>query len=109
MAINLASYSLPPEIDDAVCGEVDSWKKDNTIARIWQKDAGVWTGDDESKWLGWLTIVEKELGDPQKYRDLVADIEQAGFKDVLLMGMGGSSLCPEVLAITFGKQDFHIL
>lgn len=109
MAINLASYSLPAEVDDAVRSEVDSWKKDNTIARIWQKDAGVWTGDDESKWLGWLTIVEEELGDLQKYRDLAADIEQAGFTDVLLMGMGGSSLCPEVLAITFGKQNFHIL
>jgi transaldolase/glucose-6-phosphate isomerase len=109
MAINLASYSMPPEIDDAVRGEVDTWKKDDTIARIWRKDAGVWTGDDESKWLGWLTIVEEELGDLQKYRDLAADIEQAGFKDVLLMGMGGSSLCPEVLAITFGKQNFHIL
>jgi transaldolase / glucose-6-phosphate isomerase len=109
MAINLASYSLPPEIDNAVRGEVDSRKRDNTIARLWRKDAGVWTGDDESKWLGWLTIVEEELGDLEKYRELATDIEQAGFKDVLLMGMGGSSLCPEVLAITFGKQNFHIL
>lgn len=109
MTINLASYSLPSEIDDPVRSEIDTWRKDNAIARIWQKDAGVWTGDDESRWLAWLTIVEEELGDMQKYRDLAADIEQAGFNDVLLMGMGGSSLCPEVLAITFGKQNFHIL
>ncbi|MEQ1921760.1 MAG: transaldolase, partial [Pyrinomonadaceae bacterium] len=37
------------------------------------------------------------------------DLATAGFRDVLLMGMGGSSLCPEVLAMTFGKVNFHIL
>ena len=42
-------------------------------------------------------------------REFRSDIENAGFADVLLMGMGGSSLCPEVLAMTFGKCDFHIL
>ncbi len=109
MTINLASYSLPSEIDNAVRSEIITWKQNDTIARIWQKDAGVWTGDDESKWLGWLDIVGEELGDQQEYRDLAADIEEAGFTDVLLMGMGGSSLCPEVLAITFGKANFHIL
>ena len=109
MATNLVTYSLPPEIEDAVRSEARGWANDDRVTRIWAKGADVWTGDDESKWLGWLTIVEEELGDLQKYRDLAADIEQAGFKDVLLMGMGGSSLCPEVLAITFGKQNFHIL
>lgn len=79
------------------------------IAKIWAKDAGVWTNEDESKWLGWLERVGEELSDLQKYRELAADIEKSGFTDVLLMGMGGSSLCPEVLAITFGKNNFHIL
>src|SRR6185369_3619711 len=63
----------------------------------------------ESKWLGWLDIVVQELGELEKFRDLVNDIESSGFTDILLMGMGGSSLCPEVLAITFGKTNFHIL
>ena len=64
---------------------------------------------DEAKWLGWLDIVDEELADLQKYRDLESDLAAAGFTDVLLMGMGGSSLCPEVLAMTFGKTNFHIL
>lgn len=109
MALNLVSYSLPPELQDAVSSAIESFNAEDNIARIWAKDASVWTNDDESKWLGWLNIVEEELSDLQKYRDLAIDIEEAGFTDVLLMGMGGSSLCPEVLAITFGRSNFHIL
>jgi transaldolase/glucose-6-phosphate isomerase len=107
MSINSVSYSLPVQIEDAVQAEIEAWKSEDKIARIWAKDASVWTGDDEAKWLGWLTIVGEEMADTQKYRDLHDDI--SGFSDVLLMGMGGSSLCPEVLAITFGAQKFHIL
>ena len=109
MAINSIAYSLPSAIEDAVRTEMQSWDANKKIDRIWSKDATVWTEGDESKWLGWLTIVGEELQDLEKYRELAADIEGSGFTDVLLMGMGGSSLCPEVLAITFGKRNFHIL
>ncbi len=109
MSLNSVLYTLPPLIEEAVNAEIDSWKLDDQVARIWARDAEVWTGDDESKWLGWLDIVAQESGDLKKYRDLAVDIEQAGFTDILLMGMGGSSLCPEVLALTFGKTNFHIL
>lgn len=107
--VNSISYSLPPDIEEALKSEIAAWKADDKIARIWAKDASVWTGDDEAKWLGWLDIVGEELADLQKYRELKADISDAGFKDILLMGMGGSSLCPEVLAKTFGVENFHIL
>lgn len=109
MSINPVTYSLPSKMEDAIRAQVEQWKAKNKINRIWEKDASVWTGDDEAKWLGWLTIAEEELADTQKYRDLYDDISRAGFTDVLLMGMGGSSLCPEVLAITFGIKNFHIL
>ena len=109
MSINQATYSLPPKIDEAVRTRIAEWNSEEKIRRIWEKDASVWTGTDEAKWLDWLTIAEEEIGDTQKYKDLHDDIEQAGFEHILLMGMGGSSLCPEVLAITFGKQQFHIL
>jgi transaldolase / glucose-6-phosphate isomerase len=107
MTTNTVSYSLPSDIDDSVRDTVEAWRTGATISRLWSKDASVWTNDDEAKWLGWLDIVEHELGDLAKYRELANDIE--GFTDVLLMGMGGSSLCPEVLAMTFGKANFHIL
>ena len=85
------------------------WRDENKITRLWQKDASVWTATDEAKWLGWLDSVQSELEKVQEYRDFAEDVKSAGFTDVLLMGMGGSSLCPEVLAITFGKQNFHVL
>ena len=109
MSLNKISYSLPAELEDQVRAEAETWIKENTIARIWSKDATVWTSDDEAKWLGWLGIVDTEISRTTPYRRLSADIEGSAFKNVLLMGMGGSSLCPEVLAVTFGKQTFHIL
>jgi transaldolase/glucose-6-phosphate isomerase len=109
MTENGFAYSLPELIEQAVDAERKIWLSENRTARIWQKDASVWTGNDESKWLGWLSVAEEELADLGKYRELRAEIEQAEFTDILLMGMGGSSLGPEVLALTFGKTSFHIL
>jgi glucose-6-phosphate isomerase len=60
--------------------------------------------DGEEKWLGWLDIVERQAQDLANLAELGADVETGGFKTVLLLGMGGSSLCPEVLAETFGQQ-----
>lgn len=107
--LNSINYSLPAELEGAFKGEVDRWIDDETIERIWIKDATVWTGDDEAKWLGWLDIVDLELRNLDGYRDYNTDITSAGFTDVVLLGMGGSSLCPEVLAMTYGKTNFHIL
>jgi len=107
--LNSITFSLNESLEAAVREAADKWQKDSMVSRIWAKDATVWTNADEAKWLGWLDVVDEELDDLQKYRDLQTDIEVGGFKDVLLMGMGGSSLCPEVLFVTFDKQQFRIL
>lgn len=103
------TYSLPELLEIALTAKLTALASDKTVERIWNKDPSVWTGANEANWLGWLTVADEELAALQKYRDLRADIVQSGFSSTLLMGMGGSSLCPEVLAITFGKNDFHIL
>ncbi|HMO80795.1 MAG TPA: bifunctional transaldolase/phosoglucose isomerase [Pyrinomonadaceae bacterium] len=103
------TFSLPDALNSALSDELAAWQADGTVNRIWQKDADVWTGSGEDRWLGWLDIVDRELGDLKKYEELKEDVRDAGFQDILLMGMGGSSLCPEVLAHTFGKTNFHIL
>ncbi len=80
------------------------WQANNKVARFWQKDPTLWTSDGEEKWLGWIDIVERQQKDAAAFTALAADVKSAGFKTVLLLGMGGSSLCPEVLAVTFGQQ-----
>ena len=112
-ALNSLQYSLPEDLQRAVTANLADWEKDNKIARLWQKDTALWANEDEAKWLGWLDITERQLADKQKFADFQREVKAAGFTDILLMGMGGSSLCPEVLAFTFGRQDgfpkFHIL
>ena len=103
------AYTLPEKLKQSFKSEIQKTIEDGRISRIWEKDASVWTGENESKWLGWLDIVGEELLKVQQYRDLRQDIEVSGFSDILLMGMGGSSLCPEVLAMTFGVDNFYIL
>jgi transaldolase/glucose-6-phosphate isomerase len=108
-SLNAIAYSLPAGIAEAVNKVADVWTRTNLIDRVWARDAAVWTGEDEGKWLGWLDIIDDELNDLKKYRALADDIRRSRFNQVLLMGMGGSSLCPEVLANTFGKVQFQIL
>jgi transaldolase / glucose-6-phosphate isomerase len=105
--LNSLTYSLPEDLLKAVEESLEDWKKTDKISRIWSKDASVWTNTDEAKWLGWLDSVDVELNDLQKYRDFADNVKS--FESIVLLGMGGSSLCPEVLAITFGVANFYIL
>ena len=92
---------------------IADWKSGNKMQRLWQRDASLWTGSDEANWLGWLDITEEQIAHPIELRNLAKEVWSAGFKDILLLGMGGSSLCPEVLRMTFGKiagyPDLHVL
>ncbi len=98
------SYSLPGDIENAVKEAQKKWDQSGNTGRLWNKDASLWTDTDEAKWLGWLDIVGQELGGVSRFKALQAEIREDGFRHVLLLGMGGSSLCPEVFSKTFGKQ-----
>lgn len=97
----------------AVDGAVADWLAGGKDRRLWARDASLWTGTDEAKWLAWLDVVEAQQKDVAALKEFQADIKREGFTDVLLLGMGGSSLGPEVLAETFGKQagypTLHVL
>jgi transaldolase / glucose-6-phosphate isomerase len=105
--------SLPESLAAAVKANIVDWQSGHKMQRLWQRDASLWTGDDEDKWLGWLDITEYQIAHPVELRNLAKEVWSAGFKDVLLLGMGGSSLCPEVLRKTFGKSggypNLHVL
>jgi transaldolase / glucose-6-phosphate isomerase len=105
--------SLPESLAAAVKANVTDWQSGRKMQRLWRRDATLWTGDDEDKWLGWLDITEYQIAHPAELIGLAKEAWSAGFKDMLLLGMGGSSLCPEVLRMTFGRvagyPDLHIL
>jgi glucose-6-phosphate isomerase len=103
-------FVLPQELRGTVDTAAADWTGNNKVDRFWQKDPSLWTRDGEEKWMGWLDIVERQQADIATLAELGADVETGGFKNILLLGMGGSSLCPEVLAETFGQQsDFPTL
>ena len=113
MSLNRQTCKLPGPVASAVTASLEDWKKNNKVARLWQKDASLWSGADESNWLGWLTITEEQLARIDVLKQIANDIKKARFKHALLLGMGGSSLCPEVLRMTFGKvkgyPELHVL
>lgn len=93
---------------DAVQNTLKALDKNFVNGRIWSKDATVWkdhapTIQKIEQRLGWLDTLKTI--DLQRLKTLQADIQQAEFSHVVLMGMGGSSLAPEVLYQTFGKRD----
>ena len=100
--------SLPSSLQHTVASTAAAWQLGNRLDRLWAKDRGLWTSasgsDDEAIWLGWLDIVERQQADLAAFAALREDIHATGFTHALLLGMGGSSLCPEVLSLTYGQQ-----
>jgi glucose-6-phosphate isomerase len=98
-------FVLSQELRGAVDAAAADWTGNNKVDRFWKKDPSLWTNDGEEKWMGWIDIVERQQADLGTLAELAADVQTGGFNRILLLGMGGSSLCPEVLAETFGQQD----
>jgi len=105
--LNGLEFRIDSELGSEVARLLQSLRNANVVSRIWAKDSTVWTGADEYSWLGWLDVIDRELPRFDRYRR-VAEIAR-GFDDVVLIGMGGSSLAADVLAHAFGKTRFHIL
>jgi len=89
------------------------WQSGGKMQRLWQRDPALWTGADEASWLGWLDIVDEQIAQQEQLQKLAKEVQVRGFEHVLLLGMGGSSLCPEVLRMTFGRishfPTLHVL
>jgi len=111
--VSRQTYQLPADTASVVRGHVNDWRAEGRVRRLWDRDASLWTDSDEANWLGWLTIADDQLAHRHKLAEIAEDVHKAGFSHVLLLGMGGSSLCPEVLKMTFGKisgfPELHVL
>jgi transaldolase / glucose-6-phosphate isomerase len=101
-ALNSQAIALGEAAQKEVDRLADEWRAGGHVRRLWRRDAGLWTGRDESRWLGWLDVVDGELQQVEDLQNFAEDVRGAGFRDILLLGMGGSSLGPEVIARSLG-------
>jgi len=110
--VSQQNASLPADLDAGVKKNLNDWRASGKVRRLWQGDATLWTNEDEANWLGWLGITDEQLANVDKLRLFADEVKAAGFTDILLLGMGGSSLCPEVLSLTYpqtpGYPRLHI-
>jgi transaldolase / glucose-6-phosphate isomerase len=95
----------PAEFEAAL----EELRANQTVARIWRKDSTVWSGDPEhgkiiANSLGWLTVPGQVMQRVAELQSFAQEIRAAGFTHAVVLGMGGSSLCPEVLRQSFGIQ-----
>ena len=102
--LNLQKLNLPQEQDEAVQEALERARAEGWSRRMWAGDKTVWTGADEDRWLGWLDAARGQGVDLEALEAFQSEVSAAGFAHALLLGMGGSSLGPEVLAQTFGTR-----
>jgi transaldolase/glucose-6-phosphate isomerase len=110
---NPQTAKLPADLESAVKKNLEDWQSADKVKRFWAHDQTLWTGQDEAAWLGWLDLTDLQIANVNKLKEVAAEVKSGGFRDILLLGMGGSSLCPEVLTLTFGQQQgfprLHVL
>jgi len=97
------TFRLLDALEAAVRAELEQWRAGDKMKRLWSRDATLWTGADEASWLGWLAVAGEQRVRASALGDLANEIRRAGFTHALVLGMGGSSLCPEALKSTFGR------
>src|SRR5215217_3909527 len=95
---------------DAVSAAIKEAEKGDVMRRVWRKEAALWKSEEEHQKiiknsLGWLNVADQMIGVEDDLVAFADRLREKGFKHVVLNGMGGSSLAPEVLRRTFGKQE----
>ena len=107
------SYTLPPHLAARVSEVVTDWQRSGKARRLWARDATLWTGANENRWLGWLSITDDQLAHIGPLKEAAAEIADSGVLHSVLLGMGGSSLGAEVIRDTFGAAkgfpELHVL
>src|SRR6201991_111801 len=109
--IDSQKLALGAGIEKAVEKHSEEWRASAKIRRLWSKDKSVWTGDDENKWLGWLTSPAD--ADSADYEDFAERVKGQKVTDAGVLGMGAPSLGPQVLAEPFPRKNgfpkLHVL
>jgi transaldolase/glucose-6-phosphate isomerase len=110
------SASIPGELEQKVASRIDQAQAVDVARRIWKKDDTLWgpPGQPEvADRLGWLNVTERMREGLDELLAFAREVRDAGVQDVVLLGMGGSSLAPEVFRQSFGRQEgwptLHVL
>ncbi len=115
--INAQTYAVG-SWDAVIDSTLRELQATNVVRRLWANDPTLWHQDPVHqaiirKALGWLSVAERQMGTVSRLRAFADDVRDAGFQHILLLGMGGSSLCPEVCRLTFGilrdRPELHVL
>lgn len=111
--LNPQDWQLPTSLAAKVNEELEHWAATRQITRLWERDAALWTGHDEARWLGWLDVIGQQRGEIAAHAALGTAFRDEGVTDLLLLGMGGSSLGPEVIGRVIGSAPgwphLHVL
>src|SRR6185437_12939238 len=106
------------DLQAAVDSGLNRADQEQFARRVWEKDPTLWKPDPNEQQeitdrLGWLTVMTAMRAELPRLRELHDEVQSAGFSDAVLMGMGGSSLAPEVMRETFAAGDaaprLHVL
>src|SRR4051794_28423836 len=107
---------VPERYADAVQSRLQKAADEDVVGRIWRKDGTLWAPEgtaEVTNRLGWLDIAERSKAQLPDLEQLREDVVSEGYTDVIVLGMGGSSLAPEVFRLSFGEQSgglkLHVL
>src|SRR3954447_21343651 len=107
---------VPERYADAVSTRLQRAADEDVVARIWRKDGTLWAPEgtpEVSNRLGWLDIADREREHLADYQTFAEGLRAEGYRDAVVLGMGGSSLAPEVFRQSFGRLDagltLHVL
>ncbi len=103
----LARLSLPQPLQQTTEELIDDFDRSDKLRRLWARDATLWTGADENRWLDWLDVAHTQLDHLGDLKRLMRLAEGRYFQHAVVLGMGGSSLAPELFARAFGPQPNH--
>lgn len=95
--VTFSAGNLTEEINKTLA----TWQREHKVQALWDSDSRLWTNTDEAEWTGWLKP-GVDTNDVTRISHLTQELQSAGCTDVVLLGMGGSSLCAAMMVTTFG-------
>lgn len=97
-------WKLPAGLDKNIRDRMAALREQDVVRRIWNADSSVWSGADEDRWLGWLNLPMQDRAVLDRVLKFARELKEESISDVVLLGMGGSSLAPEVIRQIIGRH-----